>query len=170
MLLHFSYRCVSWTWAQAWYRYIFDDVNLINRLLLSSPLIYCTLALLWGENVMFFQNIMQVPHLSSPVKNKNWLIISFANEFSIECSHLGFHQSKVCICLHKHVYWIAWPQKHMFRHQCCLRKCISSKDMGVYKFWDFEGWPFWQVHRNTFLIAGSLWAFLWLVGLTKWAK
>ena len=41
MLLYFGYHCVPWTWMiQAWYWYIFDDVNLMNRLLLSRPLVY----------------------------------------------------------------------------------------------------------------------------------
>ena len=41
ILLYFSYLCVPWTWIQSWYywyllqRECFDDVNLVNRLLLS---------------------------------------------------------------------------------------------------------------------------------------
>ena len=38
--LCFSYRCLPWTWIQEWYCYLFDDVHLMNRLLLFRPLIY----------------------------------------------------------------------------------------------------------------------------------
>ena len=125
----------------------FDDVKFIKRLLLPRALVYFILpyicnniliniypddwrfAIRWQFDV--FQTIMQFTPLSSSGWKRNWLIIFLSLNSIILWSHLEFRQSKVFMCLHKHAYRIAWPLKHMFRHQFCLHKCISSKDIWV---------------------------------------
>ena len=105
LLLYFSYRCVLWIWIQKWYC-IFNDVHLMNRLLLSRLLVYfilpyiCNnifmnlkkkkfhqhlsrwLALCQGWKFDIFRTIMQVTYLSSSGYNRNWLMIFFVSEFS----------------------------------------------------------------------------------------